>query len=515
MEIYADDIVAERVFRREATDEDNARGRVAAEQQAATRRMTTSRWATTFSFLVPDALSGLLVLAVVNFFASLAGTGVQLSASYLGPVAVLLVGGFAVAGLYHRALTMHPVQEIRVAALVTTVVFFACGTTLWMSGAVGPGALATLGIAWGVAVLVVPFARAMSRLLFAQTEWWGASVLVVASGAAGRAVVHNLRCWPEMGLRPVAVLQEYGGNGTADGAAEEIEGVPVLHEREAGELAPRLMSAYGIPYAIVSRPDLEHRALAHLLRRCSRFCRQVFVMPEMTNAPALWTGPQAFQGFLGYGVRRTDRSLAARAAQFAKRIFDVACALLILLVTAPFTLIISALIKFESSGPLFFRQLRIGRKGRCFSCLKFRSMHVDADQRLEEVLEGDPALRAEYEIYHKLKNDPRVTRLGTFLRQYSLDELPQLWNVLKGDMSLVGPRAYTPSELSDMQDLDRIITQNRPGLSGLWQVSGRNKLSFEERTRLDVHYIHHWSLSMDLYILARTLPVVFEKDNAA
>jgi lipopolysaccharide/colanic/teichoic acid biosynthesis glycosyltransferase len=168
-----------------------------------------------------------------------------------------------------------------------------------------------------------------------------------------------------------------------------------------------------------------------------------------------------------------------------------------------------------SPGAIFYRQERMGREGRIVTILKFRTMFEDAEEKLAELLRADPALRDEYEQYHKLQNDPRVTRFGTFLRRYSLDELPQLLNVLRGDMSLVGPRAYMPSELTKMNGMARAVLQSAPGITGLWQVSGRNHLSFTDRVNLDVHYIQNWSPWLDLYLLVRTGPVVLSGEGAS
>ena len=168
----------------------------------------------------------------------------------------------------------------------------------------------------------------------------------------------------------------------------------------------------------------------------------------------------------------------------------------------------------DSEGPVFFSQERLGRDGRCFRILKFRTMHVGAHKRLREVLESDPAAREEYELYAKLKDDPRITRVGRFLRQCSLDELPQLFNVLRGQMSLVGPRAYLPEELPRMVGKHRSILHVTPGITGLWQVSGRNELPFAMRLDLDLRYVRNWSVSLDLYLLARTLPTVLLRRGA-
>jgi Undecaprenyl-phosphate galactose phosphotransferase WbaP len=470
----------------------------------------TSRWATTLSFLVPDAGAFALTALVLYLLAEPAGE-VLPSGTWLWPAAALVTGAFAGAGLYHRALTMHPIQELRYAGGLATVVLGAYVATLGLAGAVEPGWMAGWGIVWGIATPLLLLARAKSRILFARADWWGAPVLVLASDPAARAVVHNLQRWPEIGLRPVAVVQPTGAAGSSgDGAAAAtVDGVPVLH---GADRAPELMHAREIAYAIVSRPDFDSPRRASVLRRCSQFCRQVFVVPDPADATALWTGQQAFHGFSGYGVCHANGRPAAR---LAKRCFDGVAALAALIVTAPLLGAIAVLTKLDSAGPVFYRQLRVGWKGRCFTVLKFRTMHVDAEERLEALLQHDHALRKQYDEFHNLEDDPRVTRLGAVLRAFSLDELPQFWNILKGEMSLTGPRAYMPGELSDMRDLERVIVQRRPGLSGLWQVSGRNMLSFEERTRMDVHYVQHWSFWLDLYILARTLPAVLDPESAA
>jgi lipopolysaccharide/colanic/teichoic acid biosynthesis glycosyltransferase len=175
---------------------------------------------------------------------------------------------------------------------------------------------------------------------------------------------------------------------------------------------------------------------------------------------------------------------------------------------APICLIISALIKFDSKGRIFFKQKRMGINDSEFKIMKFRTMHLGAERKLDDLLECNEELKAEYQVFHKLRNDPRMTRVGQFLRKYSLDELPQFWNVLKGEMSLIGPRAYLPWEKEKMNGHEDMILKVKPGISGLWQVTDRNESSFEERNIIDVYYIRNWSMFLDFYIVARTIAVV-------
>ncbi len=162
-----------------------------------------------------------------------------------------------------------------------------------------------------------------------------------------------------------------------------------------------------------------------------------------------------------------------------------------------------------TGSPAIYKHTRVGRHGKEFSCLKFRSMVVDSDRVLSALLAKDPAAREEWEEFHKLRNDPRITRFGQFIRKTSLDELPQFWNVLLGDMSLVGPRPVVRKELEERYGLHApIYTSVRPGITGLWQISGRSNLSYAERVALDSHYVHNWSIGTDLIILFRTVSVV-------
>ena len=196
------------------------------------------------------------------------------------------------------------------------------------------------------------------------------------------------------------------------------------------------------------------------------------------------------------------------------RVFDIA----VILLAAPYILlffvIISILIMLDSSGGPIYGQTRIGRGGRRFKAYKFRTMVRNADQLLQDYLEKSPELRAEWRAMHKLKRDPRVTRIGTFLRKSSLDELPQFWNILVGDMSLVGPRPIVDAEIEKYGDSFGLYIQVRPGLTGLWQVSGRSDTTYERRVALDEYYICNRSLKLDLQILWKTVFVVLRKNGA-
>ena len=199
-----------------------------------------------------------------------------------------------------------------------------------------------------------------------------------------------------------------------------------------------------------------------------------------------------------------------------KKVIDILAGIFGTILLIPVTIIVwlVRLIKHENDGPLFFEQLRIGKNGKQFRLYKFRTMVMNADEKLYKYLEENEEARKEYKKYKKLKEDPRITKLGAFLRKTSLDEFPQFINILKGDMSLVGPRPYLYREKNDMGDYYNQIVNVKPGITGYWQVNGRNDVDFEERTYLDTYYIEHRGIIMDIKIILKTILKIFKKEGA-
>lgn len=225
---------------------------------------------------------------------------------------------------------------------------------------------------------------------------------------------------------------------------------------------------------------------------------------------------RTLQEFVG-GARRFRRRSQARSGSRLARLqlrLDQFAALLLLLLFAPLMAVIALLVWRRDGAPVLFGHYRIGQHGRPFRCLKFRSMYLDSEAMLRELLERDPAARAEWERDHKLSDDPRITPIGHFLRRTSLDELPQLFNVLRGEMSLVGPRPITLAELPRYGQVRWHYLSVRPGMTGLWQVSGRNDTTYDERVELDREFVEQHSLRLRLSILLRTLRVVIRGSGA-
>ena len=207
------------------------------------------------------------------------------------------------------------------------------------------------------------------------------------------------------------------------------------------------------------------------------------------------------------------RGLLRRPAQILKRSFDIAAAGCGLVAALPFMAAVALLVRSDGAQILFGHE-RIGRDGRPFRCLKFRTMVPDAEDRLQALLASDPAARAEWQKGHKLRNDPRLTRFGGFLRKSALDEMPQLWNVMRGDMSLVGPRPIVAAELSKYGADASAYLKVRPGVTGLWQVSGRSDVDYARRVALDSWYVRNWSFGYDILIIVLTLPALISRRGA-
>ncbi|UHS59488.1 sugar transferase [Agrobacterium vaccinii] len=192
----------------------------------------------------------------------------------------------------------------------------------------------------------------------------------------------------------------------------------------------------------------------------------------------------------------------------AKRSFDVSSALLAILILSPIFLMIMALVKFTDRGPAFYGHRRVGHNGRMFHCLKFRTMVTNGDEVLRQYLAANPEAAEEWKATRKLKNDPRVTAIGNVLRKLSLDELPQLINIIRGEMSVVGPRPVVDEELNYYESAASYYLSTRPGLTGLWQISGRNDVSYKERVDYDTQYVRTWSMMQDVSIIFKTIPAV-------
>ena len=279
-----------------------------------------------------------------------------------------------------------------------------------------------------------------------------------------------------------------------------------------GEDFEQTLAREGISCAIVALDHNSTNGKTALIERMQRFTQDLYVVPAMRGVPLY--GMEIHHFFRHEVILlRVCNNLLRPIIRFFKRCFDILSALILITLLFPVLLMLGLLIS-RDGGPIFFAHQRVGMHGTPFNCLKFRSMGVNAREVLEQFLANNPKAMEEWAKDFKLKDDPRITRIGHFLRNTSLDELPQLWNVLKGDMSLVGPRPLVEQELERYGNQVDYYLQVRPGMTGLWQVSGRNDVEYSHRVYLDVWYVKNWSLWYDIAILFKTFKVVLKRQGA-
>jgi Undecaprenyl-phosphate galactose phosphotransferase WbaP len=363
--------------------------------------------------------------------------------------------------------------------------------------------------AWLLSFVLVPVTRAAVKLVLMRMRLWQRPTVILGSGRNAREAAAALESEPLMGLEMIAFLAPPDDNSPDDMfevKGKRIRVLPLGGDPEA------TLDKLGSPHLIVA---LEAESLLPhqgLLQRLSARYSDMSIIPPLRGLP--FYGMEMTHFFSHEVLMLTVRNNLARPGPRAvKRTFDLIGSAVLLLLLAPVLTFFSWRIR-RTDGDAIFGHLRIGQYGKPFRCLKFRTMVPDADKVLADVLACDPEARTEWQNGFKLKNDPRITPIGAFLRATSLDELPQLWNVLKGEMSLVGPRPIIEEELDRYGDQVGYYLEAPPGMTGLWQISGRNDTGYEDRVALDSWYVRNWSLWYDLVIMIKTVRVVLARKGA-
>jgi Undecaprenyl-phosphate galactose phosphotransferase WbaP len=413
----------------------------------------------------------------------------------LWPLLGLFPAAYALFGLY-PGVVLSPVAELRTSSYATTLVFLVLGALTFLLR--NPSAYSRLAFfgAWAACLAVVPLLRSVTRAAVAYQPWWGYPVVVLGASGPGEAILRKLARHPEIGLRPVAVFDDNVPRGTV------VHGIAV---RGPISSAPAFAKNARITRAIVALQDVAMPDLVALLDTHAQTFSRVFVVPKLHGLSSIGVETRDLSRVLALEMRK---NLLMAGPRNAKRLLDLVFSLLLLVCLAPLLGLIALLIRLETPGKVLYRQSRVGLDSDKFRVWKFRSMHRNSDTMLANYLAKNPEAAEEWRRGHKLKNDPRVTRLGRILRKTSLDELPQLLNVVRGEMSLVGPRPIVDSEIQRYGSSFALYRQVIPGLTGLWQVSGRNERSYDERVELDTYYVRNWSPWLDIYLLARTVKVV-------
>ena len=357
-----------------------------------------------------------------------------------------------------------------------------------------------------LAALTILFVLSLSRIaksiLLDQLRKRGIGVkrvLIAGAGEAGRTVMRTIVAHPELGYQVVGFVDDDPVRGQTDmgnmKGLGDIENIPsTIRDQE-------------IDLVIITLPWMYHRKILRIVRQCEREQTQVYIVPDLLQTTISQVGVEYLGEVPIVGVRP---SALSKGGLLVKRVFDITWALIGLILGFPLMLLIAALIKIDSPGSVIFSQKRIGKDSIPFICHKFRTMHRGAEAEKKSLLgknEGEARL-------FKIKEDPRITRIGRWLRRSSLDELPQIFNVLRGEMSIVGPRPQVPSEVDLYLEWHRDRLTVLPGITGMWQVSGRSKLSFDEMALLDIWYVENWTLLLDIKIMLKSVGVVLSGKGA-
>lgn len=343
--------------------------------------------------------------------------------------------------------------------------------------------------------VTLPVARFLTKRLLVGLHLWEKRILIIGSREGTSEVIAAIRRNRSLGFRIVGCLTENEAEvgGTTDG-------VPILgHYDEIEKWKEK------IPFEdiVVTFPDIPRARMVELLRRWDGVSETIRYIPRTGDLITAGVELENIGRILSLAVRK---NLHKPWNIFFKGTFEYLLAAVSFIALLPLLAIVAAAIKLDSSGPVFFPQERCGRHNKPIRIVKFRTMYVDNEALLNDLLARDPRVREEWERFKKIKSgDPRVTRIGRFLRRFSLDELPQLLNVLRGNMSIVGPRPFLREEVASLQPYPGILFEVKPGITGLWQTSGRSDLTFEDRIKLDEQYIRNWSMWLDLLILAKTI----------
>ena len=342
------------------------------------------------------------------------------------------------------------------------------------------------------AALFVPLMRHWIRNLLVEKDRWGVPVSIYGGADKIESTLGVLQSDLKLGYQPTAIYSDDLSVGSF------IKGVPVLGDMQA------LNST--TPIGVIIQGSVDDDQFNAFIQGPAENYRRVIILPELLAAPSLWVSPIDFEGVLGLEV---TKNLLNPLTRIGKMSADYAAVLLTFPIWILIVGLLYVLIWIEDRKNPLFLQKRIGKNGKSFDTIKFRTMVPNAEERLKESLQADPALRAEWEKHFKLKKDPRITKIGMILRRTSLDELPQLFNVLNGSMSLVGPRPLPSYHFEDLpESVQQLRHQVKPGITGLWQVSGRSEAGTAGMEKWDPYYVRNWSIWLDIIILVRTIRTV-------
>ncbi|UCC38819.1 MAG: sugar transferase [Candidatus Aminicenantes bacterium] len=417
-----------------------------------------------------------------------------------GALIIILV--FLYEKLYTKRLpfwedTKHLLRAVTVSFILMTVLVFVSRQYIFFSRAV-------VVLTWVLSLAIFPLFRLSMKRILAKVGLWSKKVIILGTKDMARFVAQEIKRNHLLGYQVLGFLTE-----DTSKTGKKTAGIEILGGLNEVEKWSRQL---GVRDVIIALPEFSQNELINIIENCEGFAETIRIVPSIGS---LFTLGVVVENMGDVSTLSVTRNLVKPFNILVKTGFEFIFATIVSLLLLPVFLIVALAIKIDSRGPIIFVQERLGKRSKRFKFYKFRSMYVDADLRLERFLKDNPRARKEWEKYQKIKvNDPRVTRVGKVIRRYSLDELPQLFNFFKRNMNLVGPRPYMPREIEKIGTRDQIITRVKPGITGLWQVRGRNILPFYERLLLDEYYIRNWSLWMDIVILLKTIDVFITQEGA-
>ena len=356
-------------------------------------------------------------------------------------------------------------------------------------------------IAFIFATFLLPSFREFIKRCICNKTWWGVPAVIYCTDNSASFIVDRLLKNPYLGYKPAIIIDSSLPVNKELSTDTFYKDIPVFPE---SELILREIRKYNIKTAIMSdfKGDFSSVMSSY---------RYTITVSKRQNS---FTSDQRIKDIAGIIGFSSTHNLTFKSNLIIKRLIDILIILMFSPLLIPVFILLMFLTKITSKGPIFYGHRRVGKNGKEFKCWKFRSMCIDADKKLAEILENNPDMREEWEKERKFTNDPRVTKFGKFLRKTSLDELPQLINILIGQMSFVGPRPVTEPELEKYGPYKDYVLSVTPGLSGMWQTSGRSDTEYEERIALDTSYIQNWSIWLDIWILIKTVYVVLKGRGA-
>jgi Undecaprenyl-phosphate galactose phosphotransferase WbaP len=414
-------------------------------------------------------------------------------------VIVLIVVVFAAANLY-PGYGLTGVDEIEKVIKIISVIFASVGCTLVLVKFEFQVSGIILVVSWVLSLIFVPLVRILFRNRISLLKIYGENVIVV--GEDVEDVIFRVTNCRRLGWVPVGIYLE-------DDAVEEKNEVKVYHSKKD------LLSCrdeYKVDLIILTTSSTSANAFFDedmWIWMTSEFKRVVLIYTKNIARSVKGT-PRDLEGILGLEF---SINLHRRFPILIKRLMDIIISALLLVILSPLMLLIASVIVIDSGFPVIYRHKRVGKDFKNIELLKFRTMVKNADSILESYLENDSSARLEFERFQKLTNDPRVTRIGNFLRKFSLDELPQFFNVLRGEMSLIGPRAVTIAEVDKYGGFSGIILRALPGITGWWQVMGRNSIEWDERVKMELYYVSNWSIWLDYFIFLKTFWVILSGEG--